>query len=104
MNLQIREHGDETNRGSFSVICNGRIADRLTWDEMLALVASLTIPSPHAGQQWLKTPEQIEAEYSRQVDGITRMPMPETTREIIEELKARDQARTFETMPVKGAT
>lgn len=43
---------------TFDVGTDGRLADQLGWDEMLGLVASLTMPDKRPCLHWLKTEEQ----------------------------------------------
>lgn len=43
---------------SFSVHYKDKYANELCWDEMLGLVASLTISDNKPCQQWLKTEEE----------------------------------------------
>ncbi|MFO1066311.1 MAG: hypothetical protein U0892_20835 [Pirellulales bacterium] len=45
----------------FDVEHEGRIADGLSFDELLGLVASLTMPEVRPCRAWLKTPEEQEA-------------------------------------------
>jgi hypothetical protein len=48
-------------KGGWNIEHDGKSADRLTWDEMLGLVAQITMPEERRCCQWLKTPEQIAA-------------------------------------------
>jgi hypothetical protein len=67
---------------SFSVCTDGRSAIGLGWDEMLGLLASLTIPAPGCCQQWLQTDEQRE-EWKRHREEVKKRreaesPQPQT--------------------------
>lgn len=45
---------------SFTVSYKDKYADELCWEEMLGLIASLTISSNKPCQQWLRTDEEHE--------------------------------------------
>ena len=45
---------------SFTVSYKDKYADELCWEEMLGLIASLTISSNKPYQQWLRTDEEHE--------------------------------------------
>lgn len=45
---------------SFTVYYKDKYAKELCWDEMLGLIASLTISNNKPCQQWLKTAEEHE--------------------------------------------
>lgn len=45
---------------SFTVYYKDKYADELCWEEMLGLIASLTISSNKPCQQWLRTDEEHE--------------------------------------------
>lgn len=49
------------NTGSFDVTFEGKTAFGVTYDEMLGLVSSITMPETRPCLNWLKTPEQIKA-------------------------------------------
>lgn len=46
--------------GTFDVRRGARLADHLNFDEMLGLIAQMTMPDERRALSWLKTPEQIE--------------------------------------------
>ena len=48
------------NDNSFTVYYKDKYANELCWDEMLGLIASLTISDKKPCQQWLRTPEEHE--------------------------------------------
>ena len=54
MNIQIEQY-DESG---FTVTNGDEYTDHLTWDEMLGLVAQVTMPDTRRCLQWLKTQEQ----------------------------------------------
>lgn len=60
MEIIIRQTRIDGNLSAlFDVETNdGRIADELCWEEMLGLVASLTVPDGKPCQQWLKPKKQ----------------------------------------------
>lgn len=47
--------------GGFTVTKDDKYADRLGYDEMLGLVAALTMPESRPTLQWMKTEEQHKA-------------------------------------------
>lgn len=47
--------------GCFDVCVGEKTTDQLTFDEMLGVVAQLTMPSEKRCLQWLKTKEQHDA-------------------------------------------
>jgi hypothetical protein len=47
--------------GCFDVIVGDKSTDQLTFDEMLGVVAQLTVPDTKRCLAWLKTKEQHEA-------------------------------------------
>lgn len=51
---------------SFTVYYKDKFAEDLGWDEMLGLIASLTISEGKPCQQWLKTAEEY-AKYKQSV-------------------------------------
>lgn len=55
INIKKAEYG-------FDVYYEDKLADSLTWDEMLGLVASITMPEKKPCLQWLKTREEKEAQ------------------------------------------
>ena len=55
--------------GTFDVKQGERWADNLGWDEMLGLVASMTIPEHRPCLQWLWTEKQ-HAEFNRRVGKV----------------------------------
>lgn len=59
----IGKNFDGTNyvTGSFDVTFEGKIAVGVTYDEMLGLVSTITMPETRPCLFWLKTPEQIKA-------------------------------------------
>lgn len=59
--------------GYFKVTVGNRVADKLCWDELLGLVASLTMPKPGCCQQWLKPCSEVQA------DEAVIVPMQEPT-------------------------
>lgn len=64
--ITITIHDDR--RYMFDVACDGKTTGddgSLGFDEMLGLIAALTIPSERRNLQWLKTPEQHAAEKQR---------------------------------------
>lgn len=48
------------NDNSFTVYYKDKYTKELGWDEMLGLIASLTISSNKPCQQWLRTDEEHE--------------------------------------------
>ena len=54
-----------SKHGGFDVSHDERVAEGLTFDEALGLVASLLMPERRPCTQWLKTPQEREAERSR---------------------------------------
>ncbi|HAE34632.1 MAG TPA: hypothetical protein PLI89_11770 [Chitinophagales bacterium] len=62
----IIEHTEETG---WNVIHGDKVADRLSYDEMLGLVVAITIPDKRPCLQWLKTKEQHEA-YEKYLEEI----------------------------------
>ena len=59
MRIEIKQVAGEQ---TWDVYTDGKIADRLGWEEMIGMIASLTIPAVKPCLQWLKTPEQRKAE------------------------------------------
>jgi len=57
----IDNDGSERKTRMFDVVFEGKIAIGLTYDEMLGLVTSITMPDNRPCLHWLKTPEQIKA-------------------------------------------
>lgn len=53
--------------GGFNVRVGGRDTERLTFDEMLGVVAALTMPADHKDRvsRWLRSAEEREAEEQR---------------------------------------
>jgi len=60
MKLQIEKIGESTF-GLWKVTFDDKCADSLGYDEMLGLVASITMPQERPCLQWLKTKEQHQA-------------------------------------------
>lgn len=48
----------------FNVIQGQKYADHLTWDELLGVVAALTMPEDRPHSKWMKTKEQHEDWYN----------------------------------------
>lgn len=63
MKLEIEKKEDS----GWWVTYDGRVADRLSWDEMLGLVASITIPKSTPAMQWLKDPV-TDVEFEKIID------------------------------------
>ena len=59
MRIEIKQVAGEQ---TWDVYTDGKIADRLGWEEMLGVVAALTMPTERRCLNWLKTPEQRKAE------------------------------------------
>jgi len=53
--------GSYYKAGSFDVSFEGKKAIGVTYDEMLGLISSITMPESRPCLNWLKTPEQIKA-------------------------------------------
>ena len=49
---------EPTEDGTFNVSCGEKWADKLGWDEMIGLVASITMPERRPCLHWLKTEAQ----------------------------------------------
>jgi len=60
-NIEKNFDGIESVTGAFDVSFEGKTAFGVTYDEMLGLVSSITMPETRPCLQWLKTPEQIKA-------------------------------------------
>lgn len=58
--------------GTFYVRYNNKIADFLTYEEMLGLVTQLTIPKDRRCMDWLKTREQIEQKKKSEKEKIAK--------------------------------
>lgn len=59
MNIEIKSHiRDGEMTGSWDVIHDNKCADGLTWDEMLGIVAQLTMPEHKHCVNWLRTDQQ----------------------------------------------
>lgn len=52
---------EKTERGTFKVSCGEKWADNLTWEEMIGIVTSITMPEHRPCIQWLWTEEQHKA-------------------------------------------
>lgn len=52
---------DKNENGTFNVSTDGKLADSLCFDEMLGLIAVITMPLYRPCLGYLKTPEQIKA-------------------------------------------
>lgn len=52
------------NNGCFEVFQGNKSSDELSFDEMLGLIAALTIPESCLSLLWMKTKEQREAQKS----------------------------------------
>ena len=52
---------EKTESGLFNVRLGEKWADNLAWDEMIGLVASITMPERRPCLQWLWTEEQHKA-------------------------------------------
>nr|DAI87522.1 MAG TPA: hypothetical protein [Caudoviricetes sp.] len=50
------------NNGCFEVFQGNKSSDELSFDEMLGLIAALTIPERCPSLLWMKTKEQREAQ------------------------------------------
>ena len=55
----------QTNTGFFVVFDGDKSSGQLTYDEMLGLVAQLTMPESRPCLQWMKSPEQWKAHGER---------------------------------------
>jgi hypothetical protein len=55
---------------------DGKYADGLGYDEMLGLVAAITMPQERPTLQWLKTPDQHKA-YKEHLDMMNTKPTPQ---------------------------
>jgi len=53
--------GTDYKTGCFDVSFEGKKAVGVTYDEMLGLISSITMPENRPCLNWLKTPEQIKA-------------------------------------------
>jgi hypothetical protein len=53
--------GTESVTGMFDVLFEGKTAVGVTYDELLGLVSSITMPERRRCLEWLRTPEQIKA-------------------------------------------
>ena len=59
------------HKNTFTVRQGQRYSDRLYWEEMLGLVAAMTVPESPLCLQWLKTQEQHDRRKSRSKKGDT---------------------------------
>lgn len=60
----------QLDNGCFDVQIANKSTDQLSFDEMLGLVAQLTVPENKRGLQWLKTKEQHETFRNRNLKTI----------------------------------
>jgi hypothetical protein len=67
MKIQIEFLTEEngTDFKGWKVTYGDKYADGLGYDEMLGLIAAITMPEPRPTLQWLKTKEQHEAARNR---------------------------------------
>lgn len=59
--IEQNMYGTQSITGMFDVSFEGKTAIGVTYDEMLGLVSTITMPEKRPCLNWLKTPEQINA-------------------------------------------
>lgn len=62
------------NNGCFEVFQGNKSSDELSFDEMLGLIAALTIPESCLSLLWMKTKEQRDAQEAV-INQIAKYPM-----------------------------
>ncbi|TWU39813.1 hypothetical protein Poly51_64040 [Rubripirellula tenax] len=65
MKIEIEVVERDNGSKDYTVTNNGKFADRLTFDEMLGLIASLTMPESRRCIQWLKTQDEWDQREQR---------------------------------------
>lgn len=65
MKIEIEFSNDREKVSGFTVTTGDKSADHLSFEEMLGLVAAITIPDTRRCLQWLQTQQQREAREAR---------------------------------------
>lgn len=78
MKIEIEVVERDSGAKDYTVTENGKFADRLTFDEMLGLIASLTMPESRRCIQWMKSQEEWDQREQRLQEFFDRSAGKET--------------------------